>query len=389
MITSSKKPHLAGLTIVLTIFAVGSPAHSQTISDWIPQDEASDWHDETFWTNGVPKAAGDQANIVSSRSVPGTPIVTAPISLGQLHLNGTVSIDVIGDSTITFDQPGGDPAILATDSRLRRNATLSTPIAIAVGESLLIDIPGVGSMHMAGPIEPGDGTITKVGSGELVLLHPQLDWNGLLSIDQGTLVVEEVNALANAQQLRVPEGVTVTFVSQDDTGQRSDDYLVPRIALDGGVLQTNRGPKTRFTDVVTNIELASDSVIKVSSDDMLRLQGPITGVGGLRFEQPYDLGNVSGGNYTELMIDGPTSYQGETHIGDIHVVFSYSEAMGDNSAGTIVDGGELELDHGGGGEQISVRGGTLWLRAADSAYAHHVAPSMRIPIQTTSIRLRS
>src|SRR5690606_23207987 len=67
------------------------------------------------------------------------------------------------------------------------------------------------------------------------------------------------------------------------------------------------------------------------------------------------------------------SYSGETVIGPgVRVMFMESAALGDDSAGTLVDGGTLELAGGGGSEQIEVRHGALALADATDSYRHQV-----------------
>ncbi|MCO6045882.1 PEP-CTERM sorting domain-containing protein, partial [Aeoliella sp. ICT_H6.2] len=340
-------------------------------SSWTLAGPDTDWSTPDNWDNGVPQLPGDVALLPGATDLTGMPVVTGPVSLGELHFatEGGLS-SVSGSSVLTFDQPGDDPARILLDSNEPAwNASIATPWAIADGETLEIVLPEGSSLEFSGGLVSPGGDVAVSGGGQVVLSAASPDWNGSLLVDDGSLQVEDVNALAGSQLVRVAERSTLTFLSQYDTRQRGEYYVFPQIVLAGGALQAvSSDSSITSTLVMANIELESDSTFKSANRDYLRITGTITGAGGLHFEP------IADSEYSQsVTIDGPTSYQGPTYIpAGMAVDFTHPEAMGDNSSGTFVDGGVLGLDGGGGGEDIRVAVGKLLLTASDNPYSHNI-----------------
>jgi autotransporter-associated beta strand protein len=313
-----------------------------------------------------------------------TVAVNAQATLGQLDFLGQGGISLQGTGPLLFDNPGANPAsirtVLAQGGSL--DGKISAPVSIASGESLLLDLATGKNLELSGSILSAEGDVTKIGAGSLTLSGDNSAWTGSVTVDAGELVVRDVNALASSRNVQIGPNGFLTFVPQDVTGQRDASYVIPSASINGGIIQTklttisSRGEIRGIvaaTRVNMNLHLTGDSSIRLTSFDTVSMDGTISGPGGLRFEKR--IVNVPGGSsgLPFISINGSTSYSGETVIGpEMRVAFRQSAALGDASAGTLVDRGTLELHAGGGSEQIEVRRGRLALIEALDPYGHDV-----------------
>lgn len=325
-----KKKLAASLCLRLLLAAffcyVSSHGNSQTISTWPPRSGNSDWHEPSNWTDGVPTAPGDVATVLAARRI-GNPIVSAPIVLGQLTL-GTASsalpISVTGTSVITFDQPGDQPAVLATHPSLTQtNAIVSTPIAIAPAESLTIDVVSGSVLRLEGGVASTVGDISKVGGGALTLAGSGASWGGSLTVAGGEVTVADATALGtDAAATLIGAAGRIVLPSRSDI---AEPFL-----LDGGILATSSSSGS--VNLNGTIELLSDSVLSV--DSFTVVNGAVTGSGGLTV--------VAGGSRSGIL-NGDNSYLGTTILQGGTLRIEHANGLGATSAGTIVEGGELVL----------------------------------------------
>lgn len=367
--------HVSMLSLFLVAFGVlatGSALAQSTVSTWISSDGDQDWFNADNWGGGVPNSPGARAKIVATASGQPMPVLTGAATLGQLEFAVFGIASLTGTEPLIFDQPGDEPAtLLLSRPSGGPHVTISTPITVAADETLRVSIEFGTALTLSGPVTSPTGIVHKTGEGELRLSAANADWQSTFSVDGGSLVVEEVNALANVEELRVSSVSTLTFVSQEDTGQRSHEYVVPKLVLDGGSLHTNRGASNRLTRLTTDIEIAQDSAIRLTTGDRLRVTGTISGPGGLRIEELHD-SQASNSFGEELVFDGPASHTGPIHIRDVHVEFRHPQGMGSTDAGTFVTGGALELNGGGSGEEIRIDRGNLWLNGSVDPYGHAI-----------------
>ncbi len=361
---------------VLTIFSLVPPATAIAIeSSWPVQPQLTDWFGGAGWTNGIPNQPGDKA-ILAGTSINANAGLATMATIGELQFTGGANISLQGTGNLQFDNPVSlSPRLAALGLRNGVVFNIGVPIGISAGQELLLDVNSSSTLRLSGELKLGAESARKAGIGVATLLNASGNWTGKLLVDAGELRLEHTQALMNTSMVTVAPGGFFTVVSQDATTEVSrEDYVIPRLILDHGTLQTNLRSNQDYTYLDADIELQSDSTIQVTSNDTLSIDGDISGPGGASFLKKIDPSSPVGTfDQTYLRINGNTSYSGATYIGpNMRVGFSRSAALGDTTAGTLVDQGKLELNQGGGAETIVVEQGELRLGAADVPYGHRV-----------------
>lgn len=356
-------------------------ASAQVHSTWINNSASADWFDASLWTNGVPINPGDRADILASRSGIGSPIVTAPLSLGELRLGGTRTVTVIGNSVITFDQPGDNPAVLGTfPDVLITDSAVFNPISIAAGETLAVEVADGATMELEGSISTADGNLTKRGGGQFVLSGDNSAWQGTLTLAEGDLKLEHVSALGDTTgPTRITGGRLLI----------GDDPLPPRgvppfdlggplsepFILEGGVLET-----TGLLDLQGSIEVASGNQATLRGPFSLRAGSH--GAGNLHivatqftetsvFDAPLAHAggvNLSSGESSQQFarFDIDNSYGGPTSLRNIRLNVRTPGGLGTADAGTLITAeSDLRL-HGGSAEDVTVVDSRLSLWSAET-----------------------
>jgi len=376
---------LFATVLLISLFGnQGKSTSAQASSTWLNLSDATDWFDPLNWDNGVPNSPGATANVAAQAGTV-TLDLDAQVTLGNANFSSFGTIALQGAGPLLLDNPGSEPATVRTliPQRVTLGVEIATPVLIASGESLLFDLVDGKDVEVSGSIISPAGDITKTGLGSLRLSGDNSTWQGGIAVDGGELVLADVNAVSNSSGIAVGANARLAFVSQDVTGQSDSDNLVPNVILDGGTIAaklTTRLAKDElfgvagFTDVVMDLDLSRDSTIELTQFDSMRIQGAITGAGGLSFLGRV-IPNLPGGqsNNPVITIDGPTSYSGKTVIGPgMRVFFEQPAALGDANANTVVDRGELLLRGGGGNEQIVVEEGSLDLGGSVTPYGHQI-----------------
>ncbi|QDT01062.1 autotransporter-associated beta strand repeat-containing protein [Adhaeretor mobilis] len=384
---NSRKPIYQICTTVLLLLLFGIQSKSspaQTNSTWLNLPDATDWFDPLNWDNGVPNSAGATANVAAQAGIV-TLDLDAQVTLGNASFSDFGTIALQGAGPLLLDNPGSEPATVRTliPQRVTLGVEIATPVLIAPGESLLFDLVGLKNVELSGSIASLEGDIAKTGFGALRLSGDNSTWQGSIAVDGGELVLADVNAVSSSSGISVGPNARLSFVSQSVTGQSDSDYLVPTTTLDGGKVGVKLSTRLArgelygvagFTDVVMDLDLSRDSTIELTQFDSMRIQGAITGAGGLSFLKR-EIPNLPGGqsNNPVITIDGSTSYSGKTEIGPgMRVFFEQPAALGDANANTVVDRGELLLRGGGGNEQIVVKEGSLDLGGSVTPYGHQI-----------------
>ena len=363
------------LTLAVACFAVTFPTTSVVaVESFWTSPSSGDWFDSQNWGGPIPNAPGDIAHLLGVPDANISVDLSSPVTLGQLDIFGQSAFSLTGPGPLFFDNPGADAAMLRIVS-LPKSHVLAAPLGIADEEQLMVDVPSDVVLKLNGGIAAGNGNLVKKNGGRLDLSGASLNWDGTLTVDEGQIRIEHTKALLNSSVVTAKPNSVVTIVSQDATMEDSrDSYVIPRLQLDAATLRTNLGASRETTLLETNIELLSDSVIRVSTDDFFLLRGNISGPGGVSFQQRFDpTAPVGLIERTFLEINGATSYSGETIVGpNMRVNFRQAAALGDTNGGTLVQQGELQLSQGGGAEQIVVDRGRLHLGEAVDPYGHTV-----------------
>jgi fibronectin-binding autotransporter adhesin len=176
--------------------------------------------DDANWTAGaMPNGVGLAANFFKAITAPSTVTGTGAVTLGAINFNNTNSYTLAGTGAVTLQTAAGAAEI----SVLAGSHTISAPVLLASPVS--VNALG-GNLELSGNIA-GSGTLTKTGSGAL-LLSAASTFGGL-TVNAGTLKLSAANTfggltavnggtltLANSQALQYsllqPGGTgTVTF----------------------------------------------------------------------------------------------------------------------------------------------------------------------------------
>jgi len=338
-------------------------------STWTITSQQATWHDTAPWTNGIPNQAGDIATLTGAGTTSVTALVNDQATIGELLLTGTANIMLGGSGSLHFDNLLAQPRLAAQGVAIRGGRTfeVAIPIGIADGQELHLDMNPISTLRLTGGFAPGSGSVRQAGNSLVTLPSVSSGWTGDYLVESGTLRVEHRLALASSSALIAAPDTLINIVSLESTS-----HVIPRIVMDGGSLRTNAKFNNDWTRLNTEVELLSDSKIEVPTNAILYLNGGISGPGGLEF---YQLGNppMFSFNHTRVIVQGPTTYSGETIIGpNMRVVFLDSAGLGETSAGTRVLGGYLELNGGGGSESILVEHGQVWLGEAGTPYNHTI-----------------
>lgn len=160
------------------------------------------WFDALNWSDSIPNAAGDIARFQRSLFAEISVDLTSPVTLGHLELAGAASYTLTGTGSLLFDN-AGQAAILDVVPADRRspNHHFEVPLAIALGEPLLVNISERASLALQGGIAQGGGDLVKQNSGTLELAGASPNWDGMLTVDEGTVLLRNPASLGTAAGL--------------------------------------------------------------------------------------------------------------------------------------------------------------------------------------------
>lgn len=258
-----------------------------------------------------------------TRNLGGTNNWDAPVTLSggllQLHggsIQGTGSIAVAATSTIR--------------SRLNfGTATVVSPLQLATGVILKVDSANGGNRLEIQSVISGDGSLDKIGNGEVTLKNANLYIGGTL-VEAGKLSITNVAALG-------PNPVTV------NGGQLQIEQTAGTIANDltltgttAGVGNLGKGALLFHNDNLQSIlsgtvTLAGETTIRsYSSGSVSVFEKPIVGVGPLIFE--------AGGALTKHNQTWRLGGSASTFIGDVTL-----RSDGSANAILVLDGGSLPV----------------------------------------------
>ncbi len=338
----------AAAVALLTIFGAAMlivPTAASVIeSSWAVKSIQEDWFGSAAWSNGIPNQPGDVAILLRGSSRPAPAELSELATIGELRFTSLVDLTLEGTGSLLFDNLGTEPARLAAlGSRSGLVFHVAVPIGIASGQELLLDVNGFSTLRISGGFAPGDGLVRKVGSGVLELIEASPNWDGMVTIDGGDVIVRDATALGSTLGNTVV-GLTGTLT----VGSRLT--VDEPIRLAGGELSALGS----FGETVLNgtIELAETS--DINSNGVLLLNGKITGPAGV---------NYSGSN-SRFFVFGDNDYDSFTIVELGRVDIRHENGLGSPAQGTVVNpGGNLVLQQSVP-EPIALRGGEVLLASA-------------------------
>lgn len=355
------------LLVIAACYAWPASVSLAITSTWQVDGSGADWFIDAPWTNGIPNAPGDIAEL----NIAGISEVSAGLSedatVGELRLLGNASTNLSGAGMLIFDNPGPNPAFLAAGTmRVGVVFDVGSPLGVVPGEELLLAVTQRATFVPSGGFAPGGSTVRKTAAGLLLLNTASPEWTGALNIDGGEVQVASGDALVATTAVQVGPAGTLSLLT---------DANIPNVVLDGGTLQTPLGARREFFDLRGDIALQGQSRIQVGEQDGLNIFGEVSGPGGLDLSWRDDPAVPAGPfNFALIQLFSPTSYEGPTRIGpNVSLELRSGATLGATTGGTFVErGGRLVLSGGGGGEAINVDRATIIFDESATPYTHAI-----------------
>ncbi len=246
---------------------------------------------------------------------------TAPTADDVGYSSGTTTINAGVLSINAEANLGGNPAAFDEDALLFGGGTLRATASFDIDDSnrgVTIGAGGgafeVGSGLTLGIVNEivGTGTLTKLGTGTLVLNHDNSSFSGAIVVDSGTLTLGNAAALGGATgDTTVNTGATLNLNSQT---------TAEPIRLAGGTLHSPTGATS-----VVNGTLTLDAPSFLVADGYLNIYGKITGSGGFS----------STGGRTVKLYNHDNDYTGPTVFGSTYTDLEEDEVIPDTSDVTL------------------------------------------------------
>ncbi|WP_428308268.1 dockerin type I domain-containing protein [Lacipirellula sp.] len=318
-----------------------------------------DWFNANAWSNGVPNAAGQYAEVRLAPDAVGGVTLGSAATLEELLLNGRGTLNFTGAGPLNFAHDGaGELLLRLTPSAGDLNVAIAAPLAWAPTELLRADVALQGTLNLNGAIGAAGGLV-KTGAGTLRLAGANAAWAGDLEITGGVVIA------GNAYALGAAAGVTTIR-----SGGRLviEHSTVEPLKIDGGVVQIAN------KDLIGTIEISGSATIHRPRNPLINLPPR---EGGGQVEQTLGLTNIhraisGNGDLTidnqsrdALYLRGNSTYTGQTYLSAGTVYVTSSTALGATTAGTTLNGGTLNLGVATA-EPMYVNGGTLNFTAASS-----------------------
>ncbi len=272
----------------------------------------------TLVTGGILKLG----NAAALGATSGGTTVTGTAALDQGGVNANIDEPI----TINGNGPGGGVGILTNSGASVTN--LGFRFITLTGNSTIganggrMDISGGGSVTSSG----GTFTLTKTGTQDTWVTSP-LTNIGVININQGLYGVQIATALGDtASPTNVASGATLAFWG---TLALAENINVTNATI------SNPNTTANAVSLTGNIAITGTATVNVDPAS-----------GGLTFAGP---GQVSGGALTKigggvLVLSGDNLYTGTTTISAGTLRITTNTALGPNTAGTVVNGGTLELN---------------------------------------------
>lgn len=296
------------------------------------------WFDATAWTNGVPNAPGDTANVFAPAVTqrPALVNLSPPITLGSLNTSGQQPIRITGPAVV-FDSGMASPATVSTrnlgplDYAPSPLLTINSVVRVAPGGHLHVDA-GARAPIVFGSVIESDNLITL--NGEITLLRDSPKQLGRLVLENADLTVATVGGLGTpSSSTQVGSGSTIRF-----TGDTAYD-----VTLDGGTLDVTDGNYTG------PISLTGDSFFRATPIGQIttrELSGTISGAGGLTINSPRVVAGSGRDMRTgevRLRITGANTYEGVTVLQSGRITAETETAFGSAIGSTVIAGADVSI----------------------------------------------
>jgi autotransporter-associated beta strand protein len=332
------------------VLALGasSTATSTTLSQWAPTGPSGLWSDVANWWGVVPNAAGAVAEFDSVTSSTVRPSVDAPVSVGSIVINDSSGVFRFGgNETLTFDQPGMEPASVNVLSRRSSvNVTLATPVAIADGEELIVTVSPPSLFDWQGAILSPEGDVTLVGNGTFAFSGDNTGWNGNLEVHGGRLNATASSLGGTAGRTAILAGGVLQL------NQSSGEPLL----LENATIEFGDSALTYSGDIEIAGDVTFERRFVISTTS---ISGAISGDGNLDLTV-VPTGNI--GTFATFELSGDNTYTGLTTFGSFTTVnrlnIRSTNALGSPATGTVIQNGEVTIDVDIA-EPLDIRGGTV------------------------------
>ena len=311
------------------------------------------WQTASNWVGDVAPVAGDQLEFQS---------VAARKSNQNNFRDGTTF------EKITFSGNGyaisGNKIALGSlgifDSSSAGANTLQLGMTLSGGQTFMVLFDSQ-TLNLGGVLE-GGASLTKVGSGTLVLSGAN-SYSGTTTVNDGILNISNGSALGSTlagtvinsgASLRVlgATAVGAEAITLDGPGFGSNATLIVQPGTTGAVRAGVSSSWAGTVNLVSTIQMSIANGSQAVPSDQFTLGGVISGNGGL----------IKSGAGT-LILTGVNSYAGDTRVGSGALKISNSSALGQTTAGTVIEsfGSTLEMEGGisVGRENLRLGTGTI------------------------------
>jgi autotransporter-associated beta strand protein len=297
-------------------------------------DAAGNWSDVTKWTASIPNAAGAIARLTYDITAPRTVTIDGSArTVGSLYLSDDNCGYTLGGVGLNMNASSGSALIQSsgtgTTQTISAPVALYDPVTVAVNNAELL---------LSGALSSAASStnLTKTGPGMLRLAAKNYSYTGTLAVSQGTLRIEDGEALGEGSSVTVAAGAVLDICSTEHM-----DVMSPAVLyLEGS--STLRNSKD-YANLQVGANLLGDATIDVVSQG-LSCVGWISGPGGL---------TKTGVGLLGLSKSG---YSGATKVNAGILALWSSTSLGSSPSVTVMSGACLELSNG-----INISGKVLTL----------------------------
>ncbi len=333
---------------ILALFFQTQPLFSTT-AQWISPITPENWQTAANWNPATPPggAAGDEADFTAASP----PIQVGPtVNNGALITLGTIKIDSATNYTIntnnqlTLQALSGGATISITNTLGNGAHTVSGGITLA--SPLTINQGSTGNFTLQLGIISGAQSITKAGTGTLILSWPNNTYTGGTILNEGTLSFSADNNLGGAGAITI-NGGTLQFTGITTATNRA-------ISLPGSATVDVIGPSTNqltFSGAITgagSLTKTNTGILQLTNTANTYQGGTTIGAGTLSISSDSNLGNTAGalniGSGTLLTTSAVTSARSGSLTGAAVID---TGGNGDIFSGSFSGAGSLTLQGGG------------------------------------------